>query len=491
MDRTVPTPSGSAQGDSSTDAGPGPNACPPQTPQGGPPLIIAKTFAQTVRHFFPELNDWLQALPDTRDRDAITYETRFLAWWGLLLFVLQLGSRRQLDFALDRYGRTLLDNLNRLASSSQSTLPVHDTLDHFLEHVPSDAFADLRFQMVRRLIRMKVLDDARLLGHYAIVIDGTGLFTFHERHCDTCLERKTRNGTLYLHQVLEAKLLGPAGLVISLGSEFIENSDAAASQSADPEQLKQDCELKAFTRLAARIKSDYPQLRVVVVGDALFACGTFFQIVKDNNWSYVVTFKEGRLPTAWSEFQQLMPLCPENERIWQLPDGTRQVFRWVSQLSHTDDCKRTWSLNGLQCEQTSPAGEVQRFAWLTPLPVEPSTVQEIAEKGGRARWKIENEGFNRQKNSGLNLEHVYSHDPEKWKAYYYLLQIAFIITQLVERGSLLQQLAAQLKRTPLQLFGSLANMARYLLNALSYFDWPEDCFDETAARSRRIHFDSS
>ena len=66
----------------------------------------------------------------------------------------------------------------------------------------------------------------------------------------------------------------------------------------------------------------------------------------------------------------------------------------------------------------------------------------IAQKGGRQRWRIENEGFNRQKNSGLNLEHVYSIDLEKWKAYYCLLQIAFILTQLLERGSLLRQLVA-------------------------------------------------
>ncbi len=50
---------------------------------------------------------------------------------------------------------------------------------------------------------------------------------------------------------------------------------------------------------------------------------------------------------------------------------------------------------------------------------------------------MENEGFNRQKNSGLNLEHVYSSDPEKWKAYYVLSQIAIVLVQLLERGGLL------------------------------------------------------
>jgi hypothetical protein len=72
-----------------------------------------------VRHFFPDLNDWLQRLPDTRDPDACIYPTRFLAWWGLALYRLQLGSRRQLDFKLHPRGTPVLDNLNRLAGTNQ------------------------------------------------------------------------------------------------------------------------------------------------------------------------------------------------------------------------------------------------------------------------------------------------------------------------------------------------------------------------------------
>src|SRR5260370_24563402 len=89
----------------------------------------------------------------------------------------------------------------------------------------------------------------------------------------------------------------------------------------------------------------------------------------------------------------------------------------------------------------------------------------MARKGGRYRWKIENEGFNRQKNSGLNLEHVYSNDPEKWKAYYYLLQIAFVITQLLERGSLLLQLVAGLGKDGRAACGSPAHIAPHLADA--------------------------
>jgi hypothetical protein len=145
----------------------------------------------------------------------------------------------------------------------------------------------------------------------------------------------------------------------------------------------------------------------------------------------------------------------------------------------------------LECTETTTDGHTQYFAWLTPLPVNRKTVEEIALKGGRYRWKIENEGFNRQKNSGLNLEHVYSIDPEKWKAYYLLLQIAFIVVQLLERGSLLRRLAEEAGRPVWKLFGSLRNVARRLLDSVRYLEWEESWFDAKQAGKQRIGINSS
>jgi hypothetical protein len=116
---------------------------------------------------------------------------------------------------------------------------------------------------------------------------------------------------------------------------------------------------------------------------------------------------------------------------------------------------------------------------------------EVSTKGGRHRWHIENQGFNVQKNSGLNLEHAYSHGPQ-WAAYYFLLQLAHLILQLVEKGSLLRQLAQQQgKRTAVDQFGSLKNMAQRLLESLRYWSWPEAAFDPAAARRRQIRLESS
>jgi hypothetical protein len=452
---------------------------------------VGQALVQTIRHFFPDLNTWLDRLPDSRDQDRITYERRFLAWWGIALYLFQLSSRRQLDYELDAAGTCVLANLNRLAQTEHDSRPVHDTLDYFLGHSQPEALAALRVQMVRRLIRMKALEAARLLGQLVLLIDGTGLLCWRRRHCAECLLQKHGDTTLYLHQVLEAKLLGPAGVVLSVGSEFIANADADSTRGQAAEALKQDCELNAFSRLAPRLKKAFPQLQVVLAGDSLFACGRVLQLAADYDWSYVLTLKQGHLPAVWDEFQRLLPLCPKNVLEQTLPDGTREVYRWVHDLSYEDDRQRRWYFTGIECLVTPQLGEPTRFAWITKLPVSRKTVVDIATKGGRYRWKIENEGFNRQKNSGLNLEHVYSTDPEKLQAYYHLLQIAFILVQLLERGSLLRRLAEAHGKTPLQWFGSLKNIARRLLDSLRYSLWPDASYDARAAAALHIGFDTS
>jgi hypothetical protein len=436
------------------------------------------------------LNTWLDRLPDTRVPEACTYATRFLAWWGLSLYLFQLSARRQLDFELRDGGAPVLANLNRLAQTDQTTLPVHDTLDHFLGHVALSGWQRLRRQLVQRLVRMKALDAARVLGQPVLLLDATGLICFRQRHCPHCLVQRHGNVTLYLHQVLEAKLLGPAGVVVSLGSEFIDNADGAASAGRSAEEVKQDCELKAMQRLLPRIKQEYPQLRFVLSVDSLYGCGTMFALVKQLGWSCVVTFKGGRTPALWREYEALRAQCPQQviQRQW---DQRVQEFRWVNGLVHEDSEGRSWTLDALECRETSADGTEQYFAWLTMLPVGRKTVEEIAEKGGRARWKVENEGFNRQKNSGLNLEHVYSSDPEKWKIYYVLLQIAFILVQLLERGSLLRRLAEECGRPVWKLFGSLKNVARRLLDSVRFTCWAEDWFDVQQAARVHISLDSS
>ena len=421
----------------------------------------------------------------------MVYHKRFLVWWGLSLFLCKLSSRRQLDYQLNTDGPEVLANLNRLAGTAQDSRPVNQTLEYFLEKIGSDPIAGLRQRMVQRLIRMKALDAARLQGRFVVLIDGSGYLVFGSRHCDHCLTQRHGETTLYMHQVLEAKLLGPAGTVV-LDRHRVHRQPRRPDAPAGPsqERVKQDCELKALRRLLARLRAEFPQLRICLGGDGLYACGEGFQIAKDYKCDYIYMFKPGRLPALWQDFQGLLRLCPDQQVEWETPQGVRQVYRWVNGLHYTDSDGREWTFNAIECTETNKDGEKSEWSWLTSLEVNHETVVDVATNGGRERWRTENEGFNTQKNSGLNLEHAYSHTC--WAAYYFLLQIAHLLLQLVEKGSLLRQLAQeQGKRTAVELFGSLKNMAQRLLESLRYRHWPDEAFDPTAAGAIQIRLDSS
>jgi hypothetical protein len=453
-------------------------------------LSVGPAFARTVRHFFPDLNDWLDKVPDPRCQERITYHRRFLLWYGLLLFVGKLGSRRQLDFKYRDGGPSVLANLNRLAQTQQETIPCNDTLDDYLALLSTSEVAPVRAWMMDRLIRMRALDSARVQGRLVVGMDGSGYLVFRTPHCKRCLTQRCGEHTLYCHKVLEAKILGPAETVLSLGTEFIDNQHLEDTPaSAGEQKRKQDCELKASRRLLQGVRQQFPQLRLCLSLDALYACGAGFQLGKDFKASFVIVFKEGSIPTLWREFQTLLELCPSN-RLEVIEDGWRHEYRWLDELPYTDSDNRKWKLKAIQYKGEGPKGEQSEWAWLVSadLVVSKSTVERLVWEAGRARWREENQGFNVQKNSGLNMEHAYS-EKGHFGVYYVLLQMAHILLQLLEKGSLLRALARQCgKRSVVALLGSLKNIAVFLVESLRYLVWPAEVF---VASKIQIRLDSS
>jgi hypothetical protein len=339
---------------------------------------------------------------------------------------------------------------------------------------------------------MRALDAARVQGHLVLAVDGTGYLTFRWRHCAHCLVKQVGERAVYGHQVLEGKILGPAQTVLSLASVFIDNRHLADTPTGAGEpRRKQDCELKASRRLLAGVRQEFPQLRLCLSQDALYACGAGFALGKDFHAAQVIVFKEGSIPTLWQEFQVLLGLCPDNRLQTYDEDGWRHVYRWVDELPYTDSDQRVWELQAIQYEGEGPRGERSRWAWLVhgELRVNARTVEAIVWGAGRPRWREENQGFNVQKNGGMNLEHAYS-EKDHFGAYYLLLQVAHILMQLVEKGSLLRALAEQAgKRSACGLLGGLRNIAECLVESLRNLVWPAEVFG--AAGQIQIRLDSS
>ncbi|MBF0339316.1 MAG: hypothetical protein HQL05_15965 [Nitrospirae bacterium] len=90
------------------------------------------------------------------------------------------------------------------------------------------------------------------------------------------------------------------GFSISLATEWIENGMN--------EFVKQDCELKAFVRLSEKLKKYYLHLPMCLLCDGLYANQTFFKICNDNEWRWIVSFRDGNLRSVWEEVIGLQKL---------------------------------------------------------------------------------------------------------------------------------------------------------------------------------------
>ena len=71
------------------------------------------------------------------------------------------------------------------------------------------------------------------------------------------------------------------------------------------------------------------------------------------------------------------------------------------------------------------------FAWITSIRITKNNAKKIV-RAGRNRWKIENQGFNRQKHWQGNIEHAYSWNERAQKNHYLMEQIADFMKQLYE-----------------------------------------------------------
>lgn len=86
-------------------------------------------------------------------------------------------------------------------------------------------------------------------------------------------------------------------------------------------------------------------------------------------------------------------------------------------------------MNVYEYRYENPEGKEIRFQWLTDIRLTERNLEEMI-AGGRGRWKIENEGFNSQKNGIYNIEHLNSRNSNAMKNHYLLTQIADTIMQL-------------------------------------------------------------
>lgn len=408
-------------------------------------------FAMIQNHFFKELPEWIEQMEDPRNESYITYTQADFIYMGILKNICSVESMRQMEEKFNE--ETCIETLSLLSGNKDlKEMPHYDTLNYYLEKLSPECLSDLREKMIKSLLRRKQFYRSRLGGKYfRVILDGTGLFYFKEKHCENCL-CETRTGEdgkktkRYYHKVLEAKLVLGEKIVISLGTEFIEN------ESEDVE--KQDCEANAAKRLLERIKKEYKRLPLCIQGDALYATGPMMKICRKNGWAYIFTQVDTRQKLAGESFEWI---C-EGNGATEVKNIGKELGRgrYANHVEETAGKEEAMNIYEYRYEMKKE-GEEERtvcFQWLSNIELTKRNLEEMIE-AGRGRWKIENEGFNNQKNGIYQIEHLNSRNSNAMKNHYLLTQIADILMQLyLNWNPLVKEIGQSIKNTSSRLMES-------------------------------------
>jgi hypothetical protein len=356
-----------------------------------------KSFAITIKNYFPQLGIWLINVKDPRYTAKATYHRSIMFWTVIFLFLLKLQSSRNINYQLNQ-SRQFLTNFQALFPllhikeyQPLERMPDYGAVIDMLKRVSPEQLEKVQVKMVKDMIKKRALENSRLLEkYYLAAIDGTQMLTFKQRHCPHCLRKKIGTDDsgqpiyLYYHYILVIMLVTPNELAIPILWEFVENQSQDVS--------KQDCELKAFHRLLPRLKAYFPRTHFCLLLDSLYANEPVFQTIKSYRWEYMIRFKKGSMPAFHQEYQDYLPFYEQNRATYRIkPDNCQidQRFQWVNDMEYGNG-----KLHVLECFETerSSKGKIKKkhFLWISSIRVTDQNYYRLSNQGGRCAMKLEN-----------------------------------------------------------------------------------------------------
>ena len=355
-----------------------------------------------------------QKIPDPRELPKtapISFTDVLMA--GLAVFGLKFPSLLQYD----QNRKTLDDNLRNLYHINRppSDTYLRERLDELDPMFMRPAFRKIFVELQRG----KCLEEFEFLEEgYLLSLDGTGEFSSSKVCCQQCCKKEYKDGSIsYYHQMLGACIVHPdQSNVIPLCPETIQNGDGSA---------KNDCERNATKRFIENFKREHPHLKVIILGDGIASNAPYIRLLEEHKMKYLLGAKPGDHQFLFD----VVDASGETEYHEILDErGFLHQFRYLNDRA-LNKSNLDVRVNFLEYMQTDPKGKETVFSWVTNIRITQSNVFALM-KGGRARWKIENETFNTLKNLGYNFEHNYGHGQKYLSTILCLLMLlAFLIDQ--------------------------------------------------------------
>jgi hypothetical protein len=365
---------------------------------------------------FRHLYAGFEQVPDGQPPDAsISLADALMS--GFALFALKDPSL----LAFDQRRRDDTENLQMIFHLEN--VPCDTQMRTILDSVDPEELRPVFRDVFRQLQRGKVLERLTFLGdHYLLSLDGTSYFSSEKVHCNSCMQKTSRNGkTTYYHQMLGAAIVHPDFKeAIPLMPEPIIKQDG---------QAKNDCERNAAKRFFEHFRVDHPHLPVVVVEDGLASNAPHIHECQRYNLRFLLGVKQGDHAFLFEHVGALRERGEVEEfEVFDEATGVRHRYL-IGQQVPLNESNAELLVNFLEYWETARDGRTQHFSWVTDLPLCRETAPQIM-RGGRARWKIENETFNTLKNQGYQFEHNFGHGKQNLSVVFaMLMMLAFLVDQ--------------------------------------------------------------
>lgn len=397
--------------------------------------LSAPGLLATLGHRFGAIRDARAGTPTIPLRDALLS--------GLAVFGLKCPSLLQFD--QQRHDPAVAHNLRTLYGVKQ--VPCDSQLREILDGVDPRTLRPAFKALLAQLQRGKVLEAYQYQGGYYLVsVDGTGFFSSTTIHCDHCCVKKDRAGEeTYYHQLLGAVIVHPDHReVFPLAPEPITRQDG---------DTKNDCERNAAKRLLADLRREHPHLPLIVVEDALSANAPHLQLLKELKMRFILGVKPGDHAALFAHVEQRAARQLLDQYTLTDAAGVRHRFRWVNGVPLNQQHPEL-TVNFLEYWEERPE-KTLHFTWITDFPLSTDTVFDLM-RGGRARWKIENETLNTLKNQGYHFEHNFGHGYQHLATNFSLLMmLAFLVDQIQAHCCAFFQQALQTSHSKIRLWARM------------------------------------
>ena len=371
---------------------------------------------------------------------------------GLAIFGLKYRSL--LDFDHHRNEERVRANLRDLYGVIQA--PCDTQLRTVLDEVSPADLCTPFISIHHQLMSQDILKNYMHLDAILVVIDGTGHLSSLKISCPKCCQKNHHNGeTEYHHQLLMASIVHPdKAQVFPLFPEPITCQDG---------ETKNDCESNASKRLLQKIRDAFPDQKIIILQDSLSGNGPHVKLLKKLDFSYIIRVQTGDHQSLFEEVDKR--LCAgQVEEFEELgKDGILRGYRFVNDVplnkTHPDVL-----VNFLEYWEIRKDGKEYNFAWITDIRLIKTNVHMVM-RGGRTRWKIENENINTLKNQGYHLEHNYGHGKKHLATIFAMLMLlAFLVDQVQELCCDLFKAAHQECRSRISLWEAVRGLfTRFLL----------------------------